>query len=252
MEAYQIKTRVIQAMAMPFSIKVVLSPENQWSQDQFDQVVMAINRELRHVDEVFSPFKSTSILCRFQQGELAADDFSSEFQSVYGLAIRAQTVTQGAFDPFYRGPFDPTGLVKGWAIEQVFRRYLRPLLVREVISAAAINGAGDIQMGVAATSDFRWAVGVQDPNNRQQLLAQYQIANGAMATSGTSQHGEHISRLNSQRHLQQATVVSADLVTADVWATAAISAGPEKFKQLTQGLSLQSVLVDGQDKIVHS
>ncbi|WP_203641347.1 FAD:protein FMN transferase [Levilactobacillus andaensis] len=115
--------------------------------------------------------------------------------------------------------------------------------------AAAINGAGDLQAGIAATTAFRWQVGIEDPHDRQQLLASFQLGNGAMATSGTSQHGEHIIRQDTQRILQQATIITRDLITADIWATAAISLGPTAFNRLTAG-RLQSVLVDQADHIV--
>ncbi|WP_143462080.1 FAD:protein FMN transferase [Levilactobacillus enshiensis] len=239
-------TKQVIAMGMPFSVKVVIAADRSF---QIMPTVQKVTQYLQHIDQVFSPFRATSLVCQFQRGELAATDFTAEFQEVYGLAIRAQTVTEGAFNPFFKGLFDPTGLVKGWAIQTAFTRYLRPLLTNEALVAAAINGAGDLQTGVAAMTSFRWQVGVEDPGDRRQVLAAFQLGNGAMATSGTSQHGEHIVRQDATRTLQQATIIARNLITADIWATAAIELGPTAFYRITAG-QLQSVLVDQTDQVM--
>ncbi|MFC6259673.1 FAD:protein FMN transferase [Levilactobacillus fujinensis] len=239
-------TKQIIAMEMPFSVKFVVAGDQNF---HATLTVQKVTRYLQHIDQDFSPFKATSLVCQFQRGELAAADCTAEFQEVYGLVMRAQEATAGGFDPFFRGQFDPTGIVKGWAIQNAFTRYLQPLLTNETLVAAAINGAGDIQTGVSAMTTFRWQVGVEDPSDRQQLLTGFQLGNGAMATSGTSRHGEHIVRQDVQRTLQQATIIARDLITADIWATAAMSMGPIAFNRLTAG-RLQSILVDQSNQIV--
>ncbi|MGX7329108.1 hypothetical protein ACWOEC_07225 [Enterococcus bulliens] len=50
-----------------------------------------------------------------------------------------QEKSAGILDPFYSGTYDPTGLVKGWAIEEAFFRYLQPLLDTNQLIAASIN-----------------------------------------------------------------------------------------------------------------
>ncbi|WP_203641348.1 FAD:protein FMN transferase [Levilactobacillus andaensis] len=127
----KIITKQISAMGMPFSVKFVVATGQDF---QAAPIVQKVTRYLQHIDQDFSPFKTTSLVCQFQRGELAATDFTAEFQEVYGLAMRAREATAGAFDPFYSGHFDPTGLVKGWAIQTAFARYLQPLLTNETVS----------------------------------------------------------------------------------------------------------------------
>lgn len=239
-------THHIKAMGMPFLVKIVVPVGRNF---RAEKLLQDLTQYLQRIDRDFS-FRPSSLVCQFQRGELAAMDFTSEFQEVYGIASQAQKITGGAFDPFFDGTYDPTGIVKGWAIQRAFTRYLQPLLTNETLAAAAINGAGDIQVGISETTDFRWQVGVEDPQDRQQLLARYQLGSGAMATSGTSQHGEHIVRQGSQCQLQQATVLADELITADVWATAAIALGAARFNRLTNN-QFSTILVDQTDRIVH-
>ena len=52
----------------------------------------------------------------------------------------------------------------------------------------------------------------------------------AVATSGSSERGEHIWRKSNE--FKQATVIAKDLVTADVWATALIAGGKKAMELL--------------------
>lgn len=170
----------------------------------------------------------------------------SEFAQIYALAEQAKQLTHGHFDPMHAGQYDPTGIVKGWAIEQAHKRFLMPLITSGQCDAAALGGGGDIQTAVASSSDFVWRIGVQDPANTNATLRTITLRNGAVATSGTSKRGEHITR--SAHDLAQATVVDDHLTFADMWATAAISAGERTFRDIiaqnpVAQASLHAVLV---------
>lgn len=186
---------------------------------------------------------------RYSQSESRPESQSvpqSEFAQIYALAEQAKQLTCGHFDPMHAGQYDPTGIVKGWAIERAHERFLMPLIKSGQCDAAALGGGGDIQTAVADTSDFVWRIGVQDPANPNATLRTITLRNGAVATSGTSKRGEHITR--SAHDLAQATIVDDHLAFADMWATAAISAGERTFRNIiTQNpvaqASLHAVLV---------
>nr|WP_240541178.1 FAD:protein FMN transferase [Bifidobacterium colobi] len=170
----------------------------------------------------------------------------TDFAEIYALTQQAKELTHGHFDPMHAGQYDPTGIVKGWAIEQAHQRFLMPLIQAGVCEAAALGGGGDIQTAVAPNSDFTWRIGVQDPTNPNATLRTITLRNGAVATSGTSKRGEHITR--SAHDLAQATVVDDHLTFADMWATAAISAGEQTFRSIvganpTARASLMAVFV---------
>ena len=73
----------------------------------------------------------------------------------------------------------------------------------------------------------------------------------AMATSGSAERGEHIWNPKAGKapanELLQVSVVARDLVTADVWATAAFAEGPDCLKHLERidGVEAIIVLPDG-------
>ena len=74
-------------------------------------------------------------------------------------------------------------------------------------------------------------------------------ASGAVATSGTAERGGHIIEPASGRPAggaRSATVVGADLATADVWATAAVVAGAEDLSWIG-GAPVASGLVVSSD-----
>ena len=72
-----------------------------------------------------------------------------------------------------------------------------------------------------------------------------ELTSGAVATSGIAERGGHIIEPASGRPAGgalSATVVAADLATADVWATAAVVAGAEDLSWIG-GAPLASGLV---------
>lgn len=197
-----------------------------------DTVTACIADFLHHVDAVFSPFRRDSQVTAARHGDWSAllNRHEPEFAEVYALAQQAESLTHGYFNPMHSGEYDPTGIVKGWAIQRAYEQWLRPLIHNGTCEAAALGGGGDIQTGVADASDFTWRIGVQDPRDERHILRTVALRNGAIATSGTSKRGEHITR--AAHDLLQATVVDDCLTFADMWATTAISAGEHVFRDV--------------------
>jgi thiamine biosynthesis lipoprotein len=66
----------------------------------------------------------------------------------------------------------------------------------------------------------------------------------AMATSGSAERGDHIwARPGATHDFLQATVIAADIVTADVLATAIISGGQEALDQVTANFAVAVLVV---------
>ena len=72
-----------------------------------------------------------------------------------------------------------------------------------------------------------WRCAIVDPADRAALLsvAELQPDRRAVATSGTSERGEHVWRSTPDSSFCQVTVTASDIVTADVLATALLSGG---------------------------
>src|SRR5438874_199280 len=93
---------------------------------------------LHRVDAVFSPFKPGSDVSRLARGELRLADAAPEVRVVLELCADLTATTEGYFSALVDGRIDPTGLVKGWAVERASE-----LLRRHGSENHAINGGGD-------------------------------------------------------------------------------------------------------------
>ncbi|WP_052397365.1 FAD:protein FMN transferase [Streptomyces sp. NRRL F-5123] len=179
---------------------------------------------LEHVDETFSTYRPESQISRLAAGTLALSRCSPEVWEVMRLCEAAERRTRGYFSAHYAGgpDFDPTGLVKGWAVERA-----AAMLASSGAEAVCVNGGGDIQ-----THGGPWRIGVAHPLLRGALAAVVLAPPGAslaVATSGPAERGPHILDPHTGRPpadpLASLTVVAVSLTDADVHATAGYAMG---------------------------
>jgi thiamine biosynthesis lipoprotein len=216
--------RVEEIMGMPISIHVLNQTGILGS--GAEQAVRACFTELREIDRVFSTYREDSDIRRIARGELGVEEADPRVAEVEAACRTAAVESRGLFSAMWRGWFDPTGYVKGWAIENAACRHLAPLLDQE--SAVGINAGGDMQLFTARHSDWRWNVGIADPRHPGRIIATLEVQNGAVATSGCTERGSHIIDPRTGRPVLgvlSASVVDDSLTRADVWATAAVVAG---------------------------
>jgi thiamine biosynthesis lipoprotein len=216
--------RVEQIMGTAISIHVLsrdTSPEEATA-----SAVDACFAELRDLDRVFSTYRDDSDIMRLARGEIALGDADPRVAEVEAACRAGAIATGGLFSAMWRGWFDPTGIVKGWAVESAARRHLAPLVEHEI--AVGINAGGDLQLFTAPDADWRWNVAVADPRRPGEVIATLEVADGAVATSGSAERGHHIIDPRTgepARGTASATVVADGLAQADLWATSAVVAG---------------------------
>ena len=181
---------------------------------------------LHDVDATFSTYKADSEISRLDRGELTLDDCGLEVREVLELCEWLREETDGYFDaqlPNGNGGtrLDPSGLVKGWAVEEA----------ADVMAAAGadwfwINAGGDI---VARSGSARtWRVGIRHPREVDKVAAVIEVGDRAIATSGLYERGEHIVDPHCGRTpngLASVTVVGETLTYVDAYATAAFAMG---------------------------
>ncbi len=172
-------------------------------------------------EQRFSLFLPETEASRVHRGELAPDQASEEFQSAFRVASDWQGRTRGAFDPRSPGGgINLTGVVKALAIQRG-----GALLDAHHLPGWCLNVGGDVLVAGTDPAGRPWTAGIVDPLHRDALISQFTLAwpRRAIATSGTSERGEHVWRSN--RDFSQVSVVADDIVTADVLATALLAGG---------------------------
>jgi thiamine biosynthesis lipoprotein len=182
---------------------------------------------LREVDRRFSPYKPESEVSRLIRDELQEGDFSPELREVLELCEEVRRTSDGYFDiRGHRsdGRPDPTGLVKGWALEGAGR-------ILEAAGARnyCINGGGDIVVRGEFEPGTAWRVGIRHPLMADKLATVLAVRNAAVATSGTYERGDHVRDPFSRRapaRILSMTIVGPSLTYADAYATAAFAMGP--------------------------
>jgi thiamine biosynthesis lipoprotein len=241
---------VEQIMGMPISVHV-RGPERPG--DAADAAVRAVFDELRWVDATFSPYREESELRRLQRGRLTLEQCDPTMTQVQQLCLTARERTDGYFDAWAcsdlgPGVFDPTGLVKTWAVARA-ARHLRGAGLDDF----ALNAGGDILFATADDAPA-WQVGIEDPADTSRMLATVPIRDGAIATSGRAARGAHIVNPKTGERdsvLAAATVVGPSLLWADVFATAAIARG-DSAREWVEGLAGTSGLLVWADGATHA
>jgi thiamine biosynthesis lipoprotein len=176
------------------------------------------------VDEVFSTYKPTSEISRLAAGEIGIEDCGQDVGDVLRRCDALKRATGGYFDAYAGGRLDPTGLVKGWAVQRASE-----LLVDAGAANHCINAGGDIVTRGRPDPDRRWRFGIAHPHVGDALCAVVELGDGAIATSGPAERGSlHVVDPHTGRaalDLASVTVIGADLGTADAYATAALAMG---------------------------
>jgi thiamine biosynthesis lipoprotein len=192
------------------------------------EAVAAFYAELHEIDRIFSPYRPDSEVSRIAEGQLALGDADPLVQEVAARCAAYEGETGGLFTAYWRGCFDPTGLVKGWAIDRAAARHLEPLVDGASVGAVGVDAGGDVLVFTHPDLDRTWHIGIADPRRRGAVVATVPLRNGAVATSGIAERGAHIldPRTGSAATgVASATVVASTLEIADVWATASVVAG---------------------------
>jgi len=177
-------------------------------------------RWLHWVDAIFSPYRDDSDVSRFARGSVALADCAPELGQVLEACAAISVRSGGYFTTTPGGTFDPSGYVKGWAIERA-----AAILTAAGSAEHSVNGGGDIQ----CAGQRRWRVGIADPLHPGRLALVVAGRDFAVATSGVAERGAHIIDPHTGQPssgLASITVVGTRLAETDAFATAAFAMGP--------------------------
>ncbi len=191
-------------------------------------------------------------MSRLARGEIAEADASPDLRHVLSACDHLALVTDGAFDARRHradGHPDPSGYVKGWAIEEA---------AWILDSAGArnywVNAGGDIVARGEAAPGTPWRVGIRHPDRADRVAAVLAVSDRAVATSGSYERGDHIRDPRSGGEavtaLRSVTVVGPALAFTDAYATALFVMGLDGLRWLASHAEYAAYAITNDDRAV--
>jgi FAD:protein FMN transferase len=199
----------------------ILAPESLSRREISDALAVAV-AELRAVDAAFSPQQQRSLVSAVRRGELTPGGYPPPLVDVLRRCAALHTTTNGWFDAWaVPGGFDPSGLVKGWAIDR---------------AAVLLQLAGVTEFTIWAGAD---------------RLSYTSSGPEAFAVSGSSYPRHGVPRVidphtGAEVHRQgPAAVTGPELSTANAYAVALAAAGEPGLAWFPTRDGYHAVLVAG-------
>lgn len=221
-------------MGMPITLEVV---EPTVTQDDLDKVFAYFVS----VDDTFSTYKATSEISKINKGELLAAEYSENMKSILALSEQTKKDTHGYFDIQHDGIYDPSGIVKGWAVQNA-ANMLRAWGFRNFY----IDAGGDIQLSGNKHGN-PWRIGIRNPFNRTEHVKVLALSNRGIATSGTAIRGQHIYNPYNRDTLLDSvsiTVIGPNIYEADRFATAAFAMGKRGIHFIEKLRGFEGYMID--------
>ena len=224
-------------MGMPVAIEIVSTESRP---EHFTRVFDYFT----HVDRKFSTYKEDSEISRINRGELMTEDYSEEMREVFILSEETKKITNGYFNIQKKnGLYDPSGLVKGWAINNG-AKILREMGCRNFY----VDIGGDIQTAGLNEEGEKWSIGIRNPFESGEIIKVLYLNGEGVATSGTYIRGDHILDPFSGKPVQTKflglSVIGPNIYEADRFATAAFAMGDEALPFIESLKGLEGYAVD--------
>jgi FAD:protein FMN transferase len=205
-------------MGMPITVDVR-------DEDLDESVLEQMFDSLRFADATFSTYKEDSEISRMNRRELTVAAAHPDVREVLDRCEALRIETDGYFDmrAATAEAIDPSGLVKGWAVDRA-----ASILDEAGIQNYAVNVAGDMRLRGRALPDPCWSVGIQHPLESDSIAAVVEVNDLAVATSGAYARGDHVIDPHTRRSpvgVLSVTITGPELATADAYATAAFAMG---------------------------
>ena len=163
-------------------------------------------------------------------------------REVLRLSEETKRLTDGYFDVWFKGRFDPSGLVKGWAISRA-----AAILESDGFVSFCIEAGGDIEVRGANDEGSPWKVGIRSPFEPSKLIRSLSLHDRGVATSGTYIRGAHIYNPRTggpAEEIASMTIVGTNVYEADRLATAAFAMGRAGIDFMARLPEFEAYMVD--------
>ena len=195
------------------------------------EVADAVFAWFHEVDDRFSPFKPESEVSRVMRDEIPLTGISADLREVFDIADAIEILSGGAFDiRGFRedGRPDPTGVVKGWSVDRA-----GAILEASGYDRFSISAGGDVLVRGGQEQGIPWRIGIAHPFVPHAVALVLHRDDLAVATSGTTERGHHITDPHTGKAadgLLTVTVAGPVLARADAYATAAFVMGVDGLR----------------------
>jgi len=238
------ETRII--MGMPVTVDIIV-PES-FSSTLVQKTMERAFYYFTYVDTKFSTYKSDSEIMKINRGEISVEGSSAHMQEIFCLAEETKRETDGYFDIINRkGIFDPSGIVKGWAIDKVAK-----IIKEDGFENYYVEAGGDIQVSGTNNEKKKWKVGIENPFEQKKFVKTVYLTNQGIATSGTYIRGQHIYNPKDKEkeitEIVSLTVIGPDIYEADRFATAAFAMGKAGIYLISKQKGLEGYIIDSNGK----
>jgi thiamine biosynthesis lipoprotein len=236
------QTRLL--MGMPITIAIADAHARQ-------AVFEHVYGYFEYVDATFSTYKEQSEISRLNRGELALAQASDDMRTIFALGEQTRQVTGGYFDIQQDGHYDPSGIVKGWAIGNA-----AAILRQQGYANFYVDAGGDIQADGTNEQGQSWRVGIRNPFNLHEIVKVLAVTNRGVATSGTSIRGQHIYNPRQPgapiAEIVSLTVIGPNIYEADRFATAAFAMGRAGIMFIEQLEGFEGYLIDDRGQATYT
>ncbi len=222
-------------MGMPITVNIVDKKATQ-------KTIGEVFDYFLYIDKKFSIYKKTSEITKINKGQVKEKELSSDMKTIFKLSEKTKKETQGYFDIFHNGKYDPSGLVKGWSIYNA-SKLLRDKGYRNFY----VEAGGDIQVAGRNEKGEKWKIGIRNPFNRNENVKVLAIKNKGVATSGTYIRGQHIYNPHEDKEITDIvslTVIGPNVYEADRFATAAFAMGRKGINFIESQKNLEGYVMD--------
>jgi len=196
------------------------------------------------VEKRFSVFKDDSEITLINKGKINQSQYSEDMKAVFALAEKTKKETNGYFDIVTPGgKYNPSGLVKGWAIHNASF-----LLLEKGFKNFYIEAGGDIQVYGINGQGTKWSVGIQNPFDPSQIVKVIRLKDMGIATSGSYRRGQHIyDPHNTNEPLAEivsVSVIGPNVYEADRFATAVFAMGAKGINFIENLRGFEGYMID--------
>lgn len=195
----------------------------------------------------FSHYDERSEITRWLNGDPIGGDALREIRIVMDECMLLQIASDGVFSPFdpSTGRLDTAGYAKGHAIAKAVAA-VRSVGLRDF----SINVGGDTFCSGERAPRRPWRIGIADPARRRRVAAVVRVENGAVATSGTSERGEHIWHRRPSAKVLSFTVTGPEIATADAYATIGFAMGEPGIEWVAAHEGYSSLVIRSDGRII--